>query len=245
MSTCKAAEFLSARFRRNLAVGLLVTAHVAWAGAAYGAQAGSATPGQMPAPAERDESAVRPASSARPVSSARPGSQTATTARPAPPGAPRPIRPKGPGLGVPASPADIAASDVSIGPDGAGLPPGSGTPTQGASVFAAKCVACHGPNGSGVVNDRLAGGQGTLTSATPVKTIGSFWPYATTVFDYVRRAMPYPEPHSLTDADVYALTAYLLNVNGVVASDAVMNANTLPKVEMPNRANFIRFESKR
>ena len=101
--------------------------------------------------------------------------------------------PKGPGLGVPATPAQIDAADVSIGPDGAGLPPGSGTPAQGEAIYTTKCIACHGPQGAGTVNDRLVGGQGTLASPAPVKTIGSYWPYATTVFDYVRRAMPYPD----------------------------------------------------
>jgi mono/diheme cytochrome c family protein len=150
----------------------------------------------------------------------------------------RPPAPKGPALGVPVSDAEIAAMDVSIGPDGAGLPPGSGTPKQGAEVYGTKCIACHGPQGSNGVNDRLVGGQGTITSATPVKTIGSYWPYATTVFDYVRRAMPYPAPHSLTDAEAYALTAYLLHLNGVIGADDVMDATSLPKVKMPNRGGF-------
>ncbi len=150
----------------------------------------------------------------------------------------RPAAPKGPSLGVPAGAADIAAMDVSIGPDGAGLPPGSGTATQGAEVYKTKCIACHGPEGANGVNDRLVGGQGTLTSAAPVKTIGSYWPYATTVFDYVRRAMPYPAPHSLTDAETYAVTAYLLHLNGVIAADEVMDATSLPKVKMPNRSGF-------
>jgi S-disulfanyl-L-cysteine oxidoreductase SoxD len=150
----------------------------------------------------------------------------------------RPPAPKGPSLGVPASAADIAAMDVSIGPDGAGLPPGSGTPKQGAEVYATKCMACHGPEGANGVNDRLVGGRGTLTSATPVKTIGSYWPYATTVFDYVRRAMPYPAPHSLSDADAYAVTAYLLHLNGIIGADDVMDATSLPKVKMPNRGGF-------
>lgn len=150
----------------------------------------------------------------------------------------RPPAPKGPSLGVPASAADIAAVDVSIGPDGAGLPPGSGTPKQGAEVYAAKCIACHGVDGANGVNDRLVGGQGTLTSAAPVKTIGSYWPYATTVFDYVRRAMPYPAPHSLSDSEAYAVTAYLLRLNGVIGADEMMDATSLPKVKMPNRAGF-------
>lgn len=150
----------------------------------------------------------------------------------------RPSPPKGPSLGVPASDAEIAAMDVSIGPDGVGLPPGSGTPKQGAEVYATKCIACHGPEGANGVNDRLVGGQGTLTSATPLKTIGSYWPYATTVFDYVRRAMPYPAPHSLSDTEAYAVTAYLLHLNGIIGADDVMDATSLPKVKMPNRGGF-------
>ena len=151
----------------------------------------------------------------------------------------RPAPPKGPGLGVPATPAEIASADISIPPDGAGLPEGSGTSAQGGQVYAAKCLACHGPEGANGINDRLVGGHGTLTTPAPVKTIGSYWPYATTVFDYIRRAMPYPAPHSLTNAEAYALTAYLLHLNGVIAADAVMDAKTLPKVQMPNRGNFV------
>ncbi len=128
--------------------------------------------------------------------------------------------------------------DVSVGPDGTGLPPGSGTPKQGAEVYTTKCIACHGPEGANGVNDRLVGGQGSLKSAAPVKTIGSYWPYATTVFDYVRRAMPYPAPHSLSDAEVYAVTAYLLHLNGIIGADDVMDATSLPKVKMPNRSGF-------
>jgi mono/diheme cytochrome c family protein len=168
--------------------------------------------------------------------------QTAPAAQKTVPSAPaRKVAPKGPGLGVPATGAEIESADVSIGPDGAGLPPGSGTPAQGEAVFNTKCVACHGPQGSGTVNDQLVGGRGTLTKAAPVKTIGSYWPYATTVFDYVRRAMPYPTPHSLSDQEVYAITAYLLSLNGIIGKDAVMDAKTLPQVQMPNRGNFILF----
>ena len=164
---------------------------------------------------------------------------TTTPRKTVPPALARKVVPKGPGLGVPATAAQIESADVSTGPDGAGLPPGSGTPAQGEVIFNTKCIACHGPQGSGTVNDQLVGGQGTLTSTTPVKTVGSYWPYATTVFDYVRRAMPYPTPHSLSDPEVYALTAYLLSLNGVIAKDAVMDAKTLPQVKMPNRGNFI------
>jgi cytochrome c len=164
---------------------------------------------------------------------------TATPRKTAPQAPARKVAPKGPGLGEPATAAQIESADLSIGPDGAGLPPGSGTPAQGEAIFNTKCLACHGLQGSGTVNDQLVGGKGTLTTTTPVKTIGSYWPYATTVFDYVRRAMPYPAPHSLSDPEVYALTAYLLNLNGVIAKDAVMDAKTLPQVKMPNRGNFI------
>ena len=168
-----------------------------------------------------------------------PSSAKTTQSKPKSPAPPRKPAPKGPGLGVPATPAQIDAADVSIGPDGAGLPPGSGTASQGEAIYTTKCIACHGPQGAGTVNDRLVGGQKTLASPAPIKTIGSYWPYATTVFDYVRRAMPYPTPHSLTDPEVYALTAYLLSLNGIIGKDEVMDARTLPKVQMPNRGNFI------
>ena len=144
-----------------------------------------------------------------------------------------------PNLGQPVTAAQIAGWDISVGPDGVGLPPGSGTPTKGASVYEQKCQACHGTKGAGQPNDRLVGGQGTLASKTPVKTIGSYWPYATTVFDYVRRAMPYLQPQSLSDDEVYAVTAYLLNLNGIIGETDEMNARTLPKVTMPNRSSFI------
>jgi mono/diheme cytochrome c family protein len=144
-----------------------------------------------------------------------------------------------PNLGRPATPAEIAGWDISIPPDGTGLPPGSGAPEQGAVVYGQKCQSCHGEKGAGKPNDQLVGGQGTLTSASPVRTIGSYWPYATTVFDYVRRAMPYTESKSLTNEDVYAVTAYLLHLNGIIGAQDVMNAQTLPQVKMPNRDNFV------
>src|SRR5688572_1011230 len=145
---------------------------------------------------------------------------------------------EGPGLGVPATPVQVAGWDISIGPDGAGLPPGSGTAAAGKVVYEAKCLACHGVDGAGQPNDRLVGGEGTLREAAPIRTIGSYWPYATTVFDYVRRAMPYVTPHSLTPDETYAVTAYLLALNKVIGDNDVMNAETLPKVVMPNRASF-------
>ena len=145
---------------------------------------------------------------------------------------------EGPGLGVPATPEQVAGWDISIGPDGAGLPPGSGTAAAGKVVYDAKCLACHGADGAGRPNDQLVGGQGTLREAAPIRTVGSYWPYATTVFDYIRRAMPYVTPHSLTPDETYALTAYLLALNNVIGQNDVMDATTLPKVVMPNRASF-------
>src|SRR5438094_1261843 len=144
-----------------------------------------------------------------------------------------------PTLGRPATAAQIAGWDISVGPDGVGLPPGSGTAAKGAVVYEQKCQACHGAKGAGQPNDRLVGGQGTLASKTPVRTIGSYWPYATTVFDYVRRSMPYIQPHSLSNDEVYAVTAYLLHLNGIIGESDEMNAQSLPKVKMPNQSNFI------
>jgi len=147
-----------------------------------------------------------------------------------------------PNLGKPADPAAVAALDISIPPDGKGLPTGSGSVEQGAAIFATKCQACHGANGVGGPNDRLTGGVGSLASPRPVKTVASYWPYATTVFDYIRRAMPITAPQSLTNNEAYALTAYLLSIDGIVAKDARLDAQTLPKVQMPNRSGFISWE---
>lgn len=146
---------------------------------------------------------------------------------------------EGPGLGTVATPEQIAAWDRSIAADGAGLPEGSGTATQGAAVYAVQCIACHGHEGSGKPNNRLVGGHGTLDGPAPVRTVGSFWPYAPTVFDYIRRAMPYQYTASLTDDEVYSLTAYLLYLNGIIDEEDVMDAETLANVKMPNRDNFV------
>ena len=146
---------------------------------------------------------------------------------------------EGPNLGVEATPEEIAAWDIGISPDGSELPPGSGSATEGAPVYTAQCLACHGREGEGLLNDQLVGGHGTLDGPAPVKTVGSYWPYATTIFDYVRRAMPYLQPQTLTNDEVYALTAYLLFLNGIIAEDDVMNAQTLPEVKMPNRDSFV------
>jgi mono/diheme cytochrome c family protein len=143
-----------------------------------------------------------------------------------------------PNLGKPISPADIAPWDITIMPDGTGLPPGSGTPAQGAPIFLAKCSACHGDKGTGGIAAPVTpfAPKATLDGG---KTIANFWPYATTIFDFVRRAMPYNAPHSLKDDEVYALTAYLLNLNKIIGDNETMNAQTLPRVKMPNRDNFI------
>src|SRR5689334_7606421 len=131
----------------------------------------------------------------------------------------------GPNLGRVATTEEIAAWDISIGPDGVGLPAGSGTPQQGEQVYLAKCVACHGEKGAGKPNDQLVGGQGSLAPGqAPIKTVGSFWPYATTLFDYVRRAMPLNESKSLRDEEVYAVVAYILQLNGVIGESDTMDA---------------------
>jgi mono/diheme cytochrome c family protein len=157
-------------------------------------------------------------------------------------GAPPALAQSGPGLGKPISEADVKQWDIAILPDGSNLPPGSGTAVQGAVIYAQKCVACHGENGKG----GGAPGAGPLAGGAPLsngietpKTIGNYYPYATTVFDFTRRAMPFNMPRSLTDDEVYALTAYILSLNKLIGENDVMDANTLPQVKMPNRDNFI------
>ena len=144
-----------------------------------------------------------------------------------------------PGLGVPVSEAEIAATNFVVMPNGEGLPAGSGDSIRGAMVYQENCLVCHGVEGKDGINDVLVGGHGTITNGVPNKTVGSFWPYATTLFDYVRRAMPYTTPGSLSGDDVYAVTAYLLFLNDIVEETDEMNAVTLPAVHMPNRDNFV------
>ena len=140
-----------------------------------------------------------------------------------------------------AVPGDVLATiDYTVLPDGNGLPPGSGSAETGASVYRAHCASCHGADGTGGLNDRIVGGLGSLGTAAPIKTVGSYWPYATTLFDYIRRAMPYQAPGTLSDDQLYAVTAYVLSLDGIVGPRATLDARSLPKVEMPNRNGFVR-----
>ena len=145
----------------------------------------------------------------------------------------------GPDLGREAGPEEVAAWDITIAPDGRGLPPGGGTAAEGGAVYQARCAGCHGVKGTEGPADRLVGGIGTLASKKPVKTVGSYWPYATTLFDYIRRAMPYNAPRSLSNDQVYALSAYLLFLNGIIGPETRMDAKTLPRITMPNRGGFV------
>jgi cytochrome c len=148
------------------------------------------------------------------------------------------------GIGRPATPAEIAALDIDVGPDGAGLPAGRGTAADGAPIYTARCASCHGKTGKEGPNDVLVGrlaGDAFPFAKDPraPKTIGSYWPYATTVFDYIRRAMPPDKPGSLRDDEVYSLVAFLLAANELIPQDAVVDAASLPKVKMPARDHFV------
>jgi mono/diheme cytochrome c family protein len=144
------------------------------------------------------------------------------------------------GLGQKVTEGDIKAWDITILPDGTNLPPGSGTAAQGAKVYAEKCVACHGEGGKGGANAALISDLPlTGKGIEAFKTIKNFWANSTTIFDYVRRAMPWPNPRTLSDDEVYALTAFILAGNKLIGENDTVNADTLPKVKMPNRDNFI------
>lgn len=153
--------------------------------------------------------------------------------------APAVCRAQSPNLGRQLTPEEIRKIDITVSPDGRGLPPGSGSVSAGAAVYAKDCQVCHGEKGAGKPQDQLTGGLGTLASARPVKTPTSYWPVATTLFDYIRRAMPLTAPQSLTNDEVYAVTAYILSIDGIVPENAVLDAKSLPKVKMPNRDGFI------
>ena len=154
-------------------------------------------------------------------------------------------------IGRPATADEIAKWDIDVMPDGTGLPPGQGTHAEGAVIFKNSCALCHGDNLKGgdaakVTFDRftprgdpLIGGRGTLTTDNPVKTVESYWPYSTTLFDYIRRAMPFVAPGSLKDNEVYALVAFILGEANIIDKAQVMNKDTLWKVQMPNKDGFI------
>jgi S-disulfanyl-L-cysteine oxidoreductase SoxD len=142
------------------------------------------------------------------------------------------------GIGRAATPAEIAGWDIDVRADGRGLPPGHGSVREGEKIFAETCAPCHGAKGEGKPADRLVGGFGTLATSKPVRTVGSYWPYATTLFDYVRRAMPFNAPQSLTADQIYAVSAYILYLNNIVGEDTVLDAGSLPQVRMPNRDGF-------
>lgn len=139
-----------------------------------------------------------------------------------------------PGLGEPVE--NYVSSIVS--PDGSGLPDGRGSVAQGKQVYEAKCAACHGVDGN-MQGNRLVGGMGTLSSAQPIVTVGSYWPYATILYDYIARAMPYGQARTLTADEVYAVTAYVLNLNGILSDSAQLDATSLVKVDMPNKDGFV------
>ena|SRR2546425_737644 len=151
------------------------------------------------------------------------------------------------GIGRVATPEEIQTWDISITPDGKGLPAGSGTATDGAKLYAQKCAACHGRTGSeGPAGPRLVGDRATLTTLRPQRTVGSYWPFATQIWDFINRAMPpnffnrpVPADQKLTPDQVYALTAFLLYQNGIIKESGVIDANSLPKIQMPNRNGFV------
>jgi len=134
---------------------------------------------------------------------------------------------------------DIRALGATVAPDGAGLPEGAGSAVDGRAVFMQRCAKCHGDKGTGDIGPPLVGGQGTLATAKPLKTVGSFWSHATSVWNYVNRAMPFNQPGLLTPNEVYASVAYVLYLNGIVGEKDVLNARTLPKIRMPNRDGFV------
>ena len=163
---------------------------------------------------------------------------------------PAPEPPARYGVGTAVSDSELVAWDLDVSPNGAGLPQGRGTVTEGASVYAAKCASCHGASGEGTLTGPMLVGREPADSfrfgrdPKLVKTVGNYWPYATTLFDYVRRAMPITAPGSLANSEVYAVVAYLLAQNGVIERTAVMDSSTLAAVKMPARDRFVRDDRK-
>ena len=143
------------------------------------------------------------------------------------------------GLGRPISPDEIRKADISVAPDGTGLPPGRGTVEAGKAIYAAQCARCHGATGREGPEDVLVGGIGSLATPKALKTVGSFWSHATTLWDYLNRAMPFDRPGMLPPDDVYSVTAYVLHLNGIVSASDVIDQATLPKITMPNRDGFV------
>jgi len=143
------------------------------------------------------------------------------------------------GIGRAPTAEELKAIDIDVFPDGRGLPPGRGTARAGRETYTSRCVTCHGPTGTEGPQDILAGGQGSLNTSAPLKTVGSYWPFATTLWDYLRRAMPFDHPGTLTTDQVYATTAYVLFLNGIFGEDDVLDETTLPRVKMPNRDGFV------
>ena len=148
------------------------------------------------------------------------------------------------GVGRAPKPEELKAIDIDVSPDGKALPPGKGTAAAGKQVYASRCETCHGPTGTegpqeAFLTITMDGEEGTLATSRPQKTVGSYWPYATTLWDYIRRAMPFDHPGTLTDDQIYAATAYVLFLNGIVGEQDVIDQTSLPKVQMPNRDGFV------
>ena len=143
------------------------------------------------------------------------------------------------GVGRAPTEQEIRALGITVAPDGTGLPEGSGTAVEGRALFALRCAKCHGEKATGDIGPALVGGRGTLATAKPLKTVGSFWPHATSVWNYINRAMPFNEPGALTPSQVYAALAYILFLNDIVGEKEVLNARTVPKIKMPNRDGFV------
>jgi cytochrome c len=143
------------------------------------------------------------------------------------------------GVGHTPAPDVLKSIDIDVTPDGKGLLPGSGTAAAGKDVYTRRCETCHGPTGTEGPQDALNGGKGSLATSRPVKTVGSYWPYATTLWDYINRAMPFDHPSTLSHDELYAVTAYVLFLNGIVGEQDVLNQTTLPQVKMPNRNGFV------
>lgn len=143
------------------------------------------------------------------------------------------------GVGHAPTPEQLKRIDIDVTPDGKGLPPGSGTAATGKDVYTRRCETCHGPTGKEGPQEAIAGGKGSLATSRPQKTVGSYWPYATTLWDYINRAMPFDRPGTLTPDEVYSAAAYVLFLNGIVGEQELLDETTLPKVRMPNRNGFV------